>query len=59
MTKQVFIINGSGGLKPDDGKKEEKEKSYYSKKENLILRRMGQATGKYNFSVSLSSLQGI
>lgn len=30
-----------------------------SKKENLIPRRIGQATGKYNFSVSLSSLQGI
>lgn len=54
-----IIINGSGGLKPDDGKKEEKEKSYYSKKENLILRKMGQAMGKYNFSVSLSSLQDI
>lgn len=47
-----IIIKGSGGIKPDDGKKEE-EKSYYSKRENIIMNRAGQPTGKYNFSVSL------
>ena len=47
-----IIIKGSGEIKPDDGKKEE-EKSYYSKRENIIMNRAGQPTGKYNFSVSL------
>lgn len=50
-----IIITGSGEMKPDDNKKEEQtEKSYYNKKENMKAHRIGQATGKYKFSVKLS-----
>ena len=50
-----IIIRGSGKINPDDDKKEdEKEKTYYSKKENFIMSRIGQATGEYKFSVKVS-----
>ena len=44
-----IIIKGSGEVKPDD----KKEKQYYTAKENRLIKRAGQATGKYQFSVSL------
>ena len=50
-----IIIKGSGEVKPDDKKEDENnEKSYYKVKENLIMRRIGEPTGKYKFSVNLS-----
>lgn len=49
-----IIIKGSGEIKPNDDKKEEqKEKLYYNTKDNLLMQRIGQATGKYKFSVKL------
>ena len=48
-----IIINGSGNVKPDDKKEEQNEKSYYNTKENLIIQRIGQTTGKYKFSVKI------
>lgn len=51
-TNHIIINQIYGGGEENDGKKEE-EKSYYSKRENIIMQRKGQATGKYNFSVSL------
>lgn len=49
-----IIIKGNGEIKPDDKNEEQKEKSYYNSKENLLMHRIGQATGKYKFSVRLS-----
>lgn len=50
-----IIIKGSGEVKPDDDKKDEKEeKSYYGVGENLPMRRIGGETGKYKFSVKLT-----
>lgn len=50
-----IIIKGIGEIKGDDDKKDEQtEKSYYSASENLIMQRLGKATGKYKFSVNLS-----
>ena len=49
-----IIIKGSSEVKPDDKKEEKSEKSYYNAKENLLIHRIGQATGKYKFSVRLS-----
>lgn len=49
-----IIIKGSGETKSDDKKEDVKEKSYYNAKENLLMRRIGGATGKYKFSVRLS-----
>lgn len=43
---KIIIINGSGELKPDDGKKEEKEKSYYSKKREPYPAKNGTGNGK-------------
>lgn len=48
-----IIIKGSGEVKPDDKKDDKKEKQYYTAKENRLIKRAGQATGKYQFSVSL------
>lgn len=52
-----IIIKGSGNIKPDDSKEEQKEKSYYNASENLLMRRKHQETGKYKFSVRLSQNQ--
>lgn len=49
-----IIIKGSGEANPDDKKESRQEKSYYTAKENVIMQRLGKATGKYNFSVRLS-----
>ena len=49
-----IIIKGNGEVKPDTPKEEQKEKSYYSVKENFIIHRIGQPTGNYKFSVKVS-----